>query len=165
MSATLKTACMLPGDGEEEVSECIFMRYEFWRHKIAAKNSQQQTLETSMTNLAQIFTGLLLYAYVGIHQMRQLIFDNYQRWTFPLETVDTLGNFQRLAFTVRVSQHRHKTTKLWKFVLNWSSKLRDINVRKNTLGAPWKLLLSRKLRHWGSCLSQCFILSTSHHYS
>ena len=65
-----------------------------------------------MTNLAQIFTGLLLYAYVGIHQMRQLIFDNYQRWTFPLKTVDTIGNCQRLVFTVGVSQHMHKITNL-----------------------------------------------------
>ena len=37
-----------------------------------------------MTNLAQIFIGLLLYAYVGIHQVGRLVFDNYQRCTFAL---------------------------------------------------------------------------------
>ena len=54
----------------------------------------------------------------------------------------------------------HKITELWKFELNWSSKLQDNNVRKNTLVArncmlldAWnqireKLLLSRKLRHF-----------------
>ena len=36
-----------------------------------------------MTNLAKIFTGLLFYAYVGIHQVRRLVFDNYQTCTFP----------------------------------------------------------------------------------
>ena len=33
---------------------------------------------TSTTDWAQIFTGLLLYAYVEIHQVRRLVFDNYQ---------------------------------------------------------------------------------------
>ena len=30
------------------------------------------------TNRAQIFTGLWFYAYVEIHQVRRLVFDNYQ---------------------------------------------------------------------------------------
>ena len=34
--------------------------------------------ETSMTNWAQIFTGLLFYAYVEKHHVRRLVFDNYQ---------------------------------------------------------------------------------------
>ena len=37
-----------------------------------------------MTNLAQIFTGLLFYACVGIHLVTRLVFDNYQQRTFPL---------------------------------------------------------------------------------
>ena len=32
-----------------------------------------------MTNWDQIFIGLLFYAYVGIHQVGLLVFDNYQR--------------------------------------------------------------------------------------
>ena len=89
-----------------------------------------------------------------------------------LKTVDTIGNCQRIAFTVDVSQHMHKTTHLWKFELNRSSKLRDNNERKNSLvtlklcalrcliSRPHilnlrsrnqirgKLLLSRKLHHF-----------------
>ena len=41
-------------------------------------------LATSTTNLAQIFTGLLFYAFVGIHQVRLLVFDTYQ--TCPLSS-------------------------------------------------------------------------------
>ncbi len=37
-----------------------------------------------MTNWAQIFTGLLFNAYVGIHQVRILVFDNYPKYTLPL---------------------------------------------------------------------------------
>ena len=37
-----------------------------------------------MTDWAQIFTGLLLYAYDGIHQLRTRVFDNYQTCTVPL---------------------------------------------------------------------------------
>ena len=33
-----------------------------------------------------MFTGLLFYAYVGIHQVRTLVFDNYQTCTVPLKT-------------------------------------------------------------------------------
>ena len=50
-----------------------------------------------------------------------------------LKTRDTIGNSQRLVFSLGVSQHMHKITKLWKFELNWSSELRGINERKNTL--------------------------------
>ena len=41
-----------------------------------------------MTNWAQIFTGLLFYAYDGIHQVRTLVFDNYQTCTVPLKNAD-----------------------------------------------------------------------------
>ena len=109
---------------------------------------------------------------------------------FTLKALDTIGNCQRLAFTVSVSQHMHKITNLWKFELNRSSNLRDNNERKKhpchtklrafrwLISRPQvlnlrsrnqirgKLLLSRKLWHFrGSCFSQCFIPSTSPHYS
>ena len=51
----------------------------------------------------------------------------------PLKTVDTIGNCQRPVFSLGVSQHMHKITYLGKCELNWSSKLRDSNERKNTL--------------------------------
>ena len=44
-----------------------------------------------------------------------------------LKAVDTIGNCQRLAFTVCVSQHMHKITNLGQLELNRSSKLRDNN--------------------------------------
>ena len=47
-----------------------------------------------------------------------------------LKTVDTNGNCQRPVFSLGVSQHMHKITNLWKFELNWSSKLRDNNEEK-----------------------------------
>ena len=47
-----------------------------------------------------------------------------------LKTLDTIGNWQRLACTVGVSQHMHKITSLWKFELNRSSKLWDNNTLK-----------------------------------
>ena len=37
-----------------------------------------------MTNWAQIFTGLVFYAYVGIHQARILVYDNKQTCPVPL---------------------------------------------------------------------------------
>ena len=117
-------------------------------------------------------------------------FLNYQRYALPLKTLDTVGNCQRLVFTVGASEHMHKITNLWKFELNWSLKLWDINERNKhpchtklcafrcLISRPQilnrrslnqicgKLLLFQKLRHFrGSCFSQCFILSTSPHYS
>ena len=52
---------------------------------------------------------------------------------YILKTLDTIGNCQRIFFTVGVSQHMHKITNMWKFELNRSSNLRDNNERKNTL--------------------------------
>ena len=40
-----------------------------------------------MTNWAQICTGLLFYAYDGIHTVRTLVFDNYQMCTVPLKFI------------------------------------------------------------------------------
>ena len=53
--------------------------------------------------------------------------------TFPLKTLDTIGNRQRPVFSRGGSQHMHKVTNQWKFELNRSSKLQDNNERKNTL--------------------------------
>ena len=40
-----------------------------------------------MTNWAQIFTGLLFYGYDGIHQVRTLVFDNYQTYRVPVNSI------------------------------------------------------------------------------
>ena len=42
------------------------------------------SLATLMTNWAQMSTVLLCYAYVGRHQVRILVFDNYQTCPVPL---------------------------------------------------------------------------------
>ena len=108
---------------------------------------------------------------------------------FVLKAVDTIGNCQRLAFTVGVSQHMHTIITQWKFELNRLSNLRDNSERKKhpchiklyafrwLISRPQVLnlrsrnqirgkLLSRKLWHFrGSRFSQCFIPSTSPHYS
>ena len=44
--------------------------------------------------------------------------------------MNKIGHCHRLAFTVSVTQHMHKTTNLRKFELNRSSKLRDNNERR-----------------------------------
>ena len=110
--------------------------------------------------------------------------------TNHLKIMDTIGNCQRPVFSLGVSQHMDKITNLWKFELDWSSELRDNYERKKhpchtklcafrcLISGPQilnlrsqnqirgKLLLSRKLHHFrGSRSSQCFILSTSPHYS
>ena len=49
------------------------------------------------TNWAKMFVVLLFYAYVGIHQVRKLVFDNYQRCPVPLkEHVATCISFEGL---------------------------------------------------------------------
>ena len=50
-------------------------------------------LAISMTNWAQIFTGLLFYAYDGIYHVGTLVLYNYQIGTVPLKAVDTIGNY------------------------------------------------------------------------
>ena len=115
---------------------------------------------------------------------------NVLRYKPMLKTLDTFGNCQRPVLSLDVSQHMHNITNLWKFEIDWSSELRDNYERKNTLvtlscvlSDAWfrepqilnlrsrnqirgELLLSRKQRRFrGSRFSQCFILSTSAHYS
>ena len=57
-----------------------------------------------------------------------------------LKTLETNGKCQRVVSTVGVSQHMHKITNLWRFELNRSHKLRNINERKNTLVAIGNVL-------------------------
>ena len=71
---------------------------------------------------------------------------------FSIKTVDTIGNCQRLAFNVGVSQHMHKITNLWKFELKRSSKLRDNYERKNTLGTRSCVLSDSWFRNLNSKL-------------
>ena len=43
------------------------------------------SLAPSFTNWVKSFTDLLLFAYVGIHQVKILVFDNYYRCPMPLK--------------------------------------------------------------------------------
>ena len=95
-----------------------------------------------------------------------------------------------LFWVITNSVHMHKMTNLWKFELNWLSKLRENNGKKNTLVAqvgcfqmPWirdlswglqfnsnilvrNYLFSQKLCYLrGNRFSQFFILSTALHCS
>ena len=56
----------------------------------------------------------------------------HRSYTLPLKPKVryTFGNCQRPVFSHGVSQHKHKITNLWKFELNWSSKLRGNDERK-----------------------------------
>ena len=130
-----------------------------------------------------------LFQYFLLIIMESLLLSIYW-FAIPLKAVDTNGICQRLAFTVGVSQHKHKITNLWKFELNGSSNLRDNNERKkrpcHAKLCAFRWLISRpqvlNLRSWsqirgklrislklcyfkGSRFSQCFLLSTSPHYS
>ena len=51
-------------------------------------------------------------------------------FSIQLKAPDTLGNCQRPVVSLGVSQHMHIIPNLWKFGLNWSSKLRENNGRK-----------------------------------
>ena len=51
---------------------------------------------------------------------------------FALKTLDTIDNCQSPVFSLCVSQHAQNNN-LWKFELNWSSKLQEDNGGKNTL--------------------------------
>ena len=142
-----------------------------------------KVLGGNVLTLCRLFHGS--FGFLGRGSLQEL----YNR-SPALKTLDTIGNCQRPVFSLGVSQHMHKITNLWKFELDWSSKLRDNYERKKhpchtklcafrcLISRPQilnlrsqnqirgKLLLSRKLRHFrGSRFSQCFILSTSPHYS
>ena len=53
--------------------------------------------------------GVLMFPVVLIQDLCKLINLNIN---LPLKAVDTVGNCQRLAFTVGASQHMHKITNL-----------------------------------------------------
>ena len=50
----------------------------------------------------------------------------------PLKALDTFGKCQRPVFSLDLSHHKHKITSLWKFGLNWSSKLRENDLKEKT---------------------------------
>ena len=54
-----------------------------------------------------------------------------------LKTLDTIGNCERLVFTVGVSQHMHTVTNLWKYELNRLLGSEIIMKEKYTPVAPW----------------------------
>ena len=58
-------------------SEAFYYASESTQSNNATRVFFYYSLATWMTNWFQIFTGLLFYAYVGIHQVRRLIFDKY----------------------------------------------------------------------------------------
>ena len=60
---------------------------------------------------------------------------------FP-KALDTFGYCQRPVFSLGISQYKHKITNLWKFKLNWLSKLRDNNERRKKTLVTWSCALS-----------------------
>ena len=68
-------------DFETSSLELEVLKSSIWKHKHSCDKGViffHNYLATPTTNRAQISTGLLLYAYVKIHQMRRLVLDNYQ---------------------------------------------------------------------------------------
>ena len=84
-------------------------------------------------------------------------FNSIYLFSSQLKTMDTIGNCQRLVFSLGLGYlNMHKITNLWKFKLNWSLKLRDINERKNTQVVTPSCVLSAdawfrsvKIKFWG----------------
>ena len=70
-----------------------------------AINRNLWNLKTLDTMGSQIFTGLLFYAYVEIHQVRRLVFDNYQRCPVSLSPRLALCLFVLLPF-IKCSYHK-----------------------------------------------------------
>ena len=63
--------------------------------------------------------GIILYVKEGS--------DYYKLELYSMSELKTLDTFtcQRPVFSLGVSQHMHTMTNLWKFELNWSSKLQE----------------------------------------
>ena len=78
------------------------------------------------TQTSYLISSYLIFSFLLTSSFCFLRFLNYN----DLKTLDTIGNCQRPVFSLGVSQHMHEITK---FELNWSSKFRDNNERKNTL--------------------------------
>ena len=104
---------------------------------------------------------------MAILMYRKKVYPYYRRLRDALETLDTFGNYQKPVFSLGVSQHMHKITNLWKFELNWSSKL--CAFRSKLISRPQikfvenYFFLENYVTSEGA-VSQCFIPSISPHY-
>ena len=85
---------------------------------------------TSMTNWAQIFTGLLFYGYDGIHQVRRLAFDNYQMCTFP-------PNRKSFADIKNISLSHFKKTLTWLTLYHIQRKIKFYIILKHLPTIIW----------------------------
>ena len=72
-----------------------------WKHTtLCDKGVFSFTILTTLTtNWAQIFGGSLFYAYVEIHQVRRLVFVNYQQCPESLRTTELHANHHAWFFT------------------------------------------------------------------
>ena len=100
------------------------------------------------------FCFLLYFVHIGLSNRRFFFSFSAQPimymyiilyfWGFnklsQINTLDTIGNYQRPVFSLGGSQHMHTITNLCKFKLNLSSKLRDNNERKNTIVTQSRVL-------------------------
>ena len=76
-------------DFETSSLEFEVTKSSIWKHTTSCDKGVfvfHSYLATPTTNQAKIFTGLLFYAYVEIHQVRRLVFDNYQKCTLSLSS-------------------------------------------------------------------------------
>ena len=67
-------------------------------HKVMQQGcfSHHCSLATSMTNIeSKLFTDILFYLFARIHQVRILVFDNYQTCLVPLTVVNCSGRETR----------------------------------------------------------------------
>ena len=108
-----------------------------WRHVSSYFTLNGNQIKWDLHHFNVRFRDLLLYHTA----MRTLVwFSRLRRshYTFVLSLNVlkgryTFGNCQRPVFSLDKSNHNHKITSLWKFWLNWSSKLRENDERKNTI--------------------------------
>ena len=115
------------------------------------------SLPTLMAHWVNVFTDWLFYAYVGIHQVSRLVFDNYQTSPVPL-----IGRWSCEIIIYIKKKHCHR--KLCAFRCS-ILRLQNLILRsRNKIRG--KLLLFQKLCYFtGNRFSQCFILPTILHYS
>ena len=110
------------------------------------------SLATSMTNWVKIFTDLLFYAYVGIHQVRILVFDNYQRCPVPL-------NLQNYPFPSKLgldfpNSYCLRRRQIYRVFLGvrWGGRvLRQLKSSISTAHGPAVLLLDAVLAKYNFC--------------
>ena len=132
---------------------CSGTQYPLWfwfryllHHSVGRELSQLSQMFTAKNSCKQHQHGfrISLKPKTGTTQLHGTGF-NYK--LYYLKGRYTFRNCQRPVFSLRVSQHKHKITSLWKFELNWSSKLRENDERKNTLvlSDRNKILLARSI--------------------